>query len=158
MRQPMDEPQEGQKFQPAVMKKQETPREEEPVYVKVNTQHRDEDDDLINDDYDHGEPINTDVASENEAMDEPFNNATQELPTIKTEINHEKIVPQFEDVKVKSKLDEKIVKKPEKKIGGLIELAESKEEFQTDVRKQDNLTDSQSDFDDLEFADVSSED
>ena len=86
---------------------------------------------------------------------EDDNQITQELPTIKTEINHEKIVPQFEDVKVKSKLDEK---KVTKKIGGLIDLADSNGEYQTDIRKQEGLTDSQSDFDDLEFADVSSED
>ena len=113
------------KFEPTTSKKESKPRDE-PVYVKVNSQHRD-DDPL----HDGGKIVNTDVASENEVMEDD-NQITQELPTIKTEINHEKIVPQFEDVKVKSKLDEK---KVTKKIGGLIDLADSNGEYQTDIRK-----------------------
>jgi len=64
-------------------------------------------------------------------------------------------------VKFKSALDDKITNKINLKTGKkkdqLVDLADSNQ-FQTDVRKQNGDTDSQSDFDDLEFADVSSED
>lgn len=69
--------------------------------------------------------------------------------------------PKYSDVQVKSNnIQDKVtnkIKKAENNINGLVDLGQSKEEFQTDVRKQGE-TDSQSDFDDLEFADVTSED
>lgn len=72
-----------------------------------------------------GKIMQTDAISNNEELQ------TEELPTIKTEVNPEKIVPTFEDVKVKSKLDEKannLIKKGNNHVG-LVDLAESKDEY-----------------------------
>lgn len=87
---------------------------------------------------------------------------TEELPSIKTEAILNRQVPVFEDVKVKSALDFKKEIKPvqptpetndklvdlENSVGG-----QSKDGKLNDQAKMD---DSQSDFDDLAFADVSS--
>lgn len=142
----------GTKFTPASIKHEKAPAQnDDPVYVKVKTQSDMND---LAQENSPGKIMQTDAHSNNGEV-------TEELPTIKTEIQPERVVPTFEDVKVKSTLDEKVgnkINKAGNQVNGLVDLAESKEEFQTDVRKQNGDTDSQSDFDDLEFADVSSED
>lgn len=127
--------------------------DDEPIYVKVKTASELN----VADEDSPGNVIETNANSRvdiNEVQE-----TEEELPTIKTDIPHQKIVPHFDDVKVKSKLDEKVnnrVNKAQNQIN-LVDLAESKE-FQTDIRKNGDGSESQSDFDDLEFADVSSED
>jgi hypothetical protein len=136
------------RYIPASIKNEKKVKLDNPVYTQV-----DSGDNGLN--YNPGNIVQTD------AISNPEDNQTEELPTIKTEINPEKIIPTFEVVKVKSALDDKIANKINLKAGKkkdqLVDLADSNQ-FQTDVRKQNGDTDSQSDFDDLEFADVSSED
>lgn len=135
-----------QKFQPATYKaskpeqKKPAPQiNDDPVYVQVKTQsvnnsvveERENPEKIMQTEANsEGEPEPADEVKVNEINVE---NGTEELPTIKTEIQPDRTVPQFEDVQVKSKLDEKaanrIVNKADNRVTGLVDLAESKEEF-----------------------------
>lgn len=106
------------KFEPTQMKKASQKKSEHYPYVKVKTSSDNSyhDEDIIS----QNSSVKTDAHSDDE------------LPTIKTDIKKAAEVPIFENVQVKSKIGEKVgnrIGKAGNRIGGLVELADSKDEF-----------------------------
>lgn len=99
--------------------------------------------------------VQTDMRSENEEVDEN-ENGTADLPTFQTEIFQRITVPQFEDIKVKSSLDQK--KLVDKKKDDQPRLVNIDNDVKTIVEKHSSSESvAQSDFESLEFADATSE-